>query len=69
MAASMGHINQQLGTVVAQNNVVIEGLQASIQSQIIQGDKRKPWRAMVIRTREKLIHYVDLIPLDAKPEI
>ena len=64
MAASSAAINRHLGEIVAHNSRVIEGLQDDLRRQMVKSPGRKPWRAMVIRDRSKLIHYVDLIPLD-----
>ena len=64
MAASMNAINAQLGDIVAHNSRVIEGLQDDMRRQMVKSPGRKPWRAKVIRDRNRLIDYVDLIPLE-----
>jgi hypothetical protein len=63
MAASMNIINQQLGDIVAQNSRVIEQFRTEAAQKVQERPGRQPWRAIVNRDKNKLIHYVDLIPL------
>lgn len=63
MQASMNVINEQLRTVVEHNSQVIAGLKSSLDKD---PPARKPWRLKVARTREKLIDYVDAIPMEMK---
>lgn len=66
MAASMAAINSQLAETVENNTRVIEQFRKDAAAKLAENPKRQPWRAKVKRDRNKLIDYVDLIPVEFK---
>ena len=63
MQASMGHINEEMRRVVDHNSQVMVDLKTSLGKD---PPARKPWRLRVKRSPDKLIEYVDAIPVEFK---